>query len=92
MVEVFASRWVKYQADQQHLSLLIPAYNEAKGIGPVLGQLSRILAELEWPYELIVIDDGSQDNTAALAESTARMLLREILIAAKARGELSDKH
>ena len=50
------------------LSVLIPAYNEEAGITPVLRQLSRVLAEGNTPYEIIVIDDGSQDNTATLAE------------------------
>lgn len=51
------------------LSILIPAYNEEIGIESVLQQLTQILTHLGWVYELLVIDDGSQDNTAALAES-----------------------
>lgn len=42
--------------------LIIPAYNEAAYIERVLIKLKRV-----WP-RVIVIDDGSQDNTAALAQ------------------------
>lgn len=50
------------------LSILIPAYNEEAGITPVLRQLAHVLAGSKWAYEIVVIDDGSQDGTAALAE------------------------
>jgi len=49
------------------LSVIIPAYNEEKGIGPVLSQLAEMLVEQAWRFELVVVDDGSQDGTAALA-------------------------
>ncbi len=52
---------------QPGLSVIIPAYNEEKGIGPVLSQLARVLAERGWLFELVVVDDGSQDETAAVA-------------------------
>lgn len=53
---------------QLKLSLIIPAYNEEGGIGQVLQELGQILAQPHWLYEVIVIDDGSQDNTALVAQ------------------------
>jgi glycosyltransferase involved in cell wall biosynthesis len=53
--------------DRPGLSVIIPAYNEEKGIGPVLSQLAEVLAERDWLFELVVVDDGSQDGTAAQA-------------------------
>lgn len=52
--------------DRPGLSVIIPAYNEEKGIGPVLSQLAEVLAGQDCPFELMVVDDGSQDGTAAL--------------------------
>lgn len=52
----------------QGVSIIIPAYNEAGGIGPVLEHLSRVVADHEWPCEIVVVDDGSQDETATIAK------------------------
>ncbi|CAB4710341.1 MAG: glycosyltransferase [Actinobacteria bacterium] len=47
------------------VTFLVPAYNESATIGEVL---SRI-AQLDLDTEVIVIDDGSKDDTAAIAEA-----------------------
>jgi glycosyltransferase involved in cell wall biosynthesis len=47
-------------------SVVIPAYNEENGISPVLDHIGDILAQSPWPHELIVVDDGSHDQTAAI--------------------------
>ncbi|RMF38107.1 MAG: glycosyltransferase, partial [Alphaproteobacteria bacterium] len=52
------------------LSVVIPAYNEE---GAVAETVAEIRAALDpWPidYEIIVVDDGSSDNTRAAAEAT----------------------
>jgi glycosyltransferase involved in cell wall biosynthesis len=51
------------------LSVIIPAYNEEKSIAPVLSKLTQVLAAYDGPHEIIVVDDGSQDATAAVAET-----------------------
>lgn len=48
------------------VSIVIPAYNEERGIGPVLEQLSGVMTASGLPYEVIVVDDGSQDGTATV--------------------------
>ena len=53
------------------LSVIIPAYNEEDGIGPVLTQLSHVLADKGSPHEIIMVDDASKDGTAAIAEQYA---------------------
>jgi glycosyltransferase involved in cell wall biosynthesis len=50
------------------VSIVIPAYNEELGIGPVLEELQEILARAPFAYEIIVVDDGSLDNTAAVVQ------------------------
>lgn len=48
------------------VSLVIPAYNESKIILDTLRAASHKLAELTEDYEVILVDDGSTDNTAQL--------------------------
>jgi glycosyltransferase involved in cell wall biosynthesis len=47
------------------LSIVVPAYNEERGIGPTLEHLVPIARSLE--AEVIVVDDGSLDRTAEVA-------------------------
>ena len=59
------------------LSLIIPAYNEASAIEA--GKLTRVatwLTAQALDAELIVVDDGSQDATAALAQTVADQVIR----------------
>ena len=44
------------------LSILVPAYNEENNLLLVVNSLSRSLASFPISYELIIIDDGSQDR------------------------------
>ena len=49
------------------LSIVIPAYNEAVRLGNTLEAVVNYLRE-NWPdAEVIVVDDGSADNTAAIS-------------------------
>jgi len=50
------------------VSIVIPAYNEEQGIGLVLEQLLQVTDELGNEREIIVVDDGSHDATAEVAE------------------------
>jgi len=51
------------------VTIIIPAYQEEKGIGPVLEQLQTVLAKMGKSYPIIVVDDGSTDRTAEIAKS-----------------------
>jgi glycosyltransferase involved in cell wall biosynthesis len=52
------------------LSIVIPAYNEAIRLGKTLLKVVDYLRENSPEAELIVVDDGSTDNTADLARQT----------------------
>src|SRR5437868_2390819 len=54
-----------------HLSVVIPAYNEAARLPSTLDKVLKYLGSRNYPYELIVVDDGSADSTAAIAEKRA---------------------
>jgi polyisoprenyl-phosphate glycosyltransferase len=59
------------------ISCIVPVYNEISGIENFLAALTESLTALTAHYEIIVIDDGSQDGTQAkLLELTDRFSLR----------------
>lgn len=48
---------------QPALSVVIPVYNEGENIGPLYDELSAALDAIGEPYEVIVVDDGSRDDS-----------------------------
>jgi dolichyl-phosphate beta-glucosyltransferase len=52
------------------LSIVVPAYNEAARLGGSLRAIVAYLQQQREPSEVIVVDDGSQDKTAAVAEES----------------------
>lgn len=52
---------------QSVISVVIPAYNEEKTIGNVVSDTISVMGSLEMPYEILVVDDGSTDNTRHVA-------------------------
>jgi dolichyl-phosphate beta-glucosyltransferase len=55
--------------DEPYLSIVIPAYNEARRLPTTLAQIGAYLAAQPFAGEVLVVDDGSSDATAALAEA-----------------------
>jgi len=51
-----------------YLSVVIPAYNEAKRLPSTLVDVDRYLSAQKFTYEIIVIDDGSPDHTADIVK------------------------
>lgn len=49
-----------------YLSVIIPAYNEEKRIPKTLEIISSYLQNQTYSYEIIVVNDGSRDNTSAV--------------------------
>ena len=54
------------RATDRSLSVIIPAYNESENILATLENITTALEPLRLPHEILVIDDGSADATAAL--------------------------
>jgi glycosyltransferase involved in cell wall biosynthesis len=50
------------------LSIVIPAYNESARIEHALDRVLSCVAERGWDAEVLVVDDGSKDNTAAIVQ------------------------
>ncbi len=56
-------------------TVVIPAYNEEAGIQPVIHSIREALAGYD--YQLLVVDDGSEDRTAALAREAGAEVLSQ---------------
>ncbi len=54
------------------LSIVVPAYNEARRLPPFLQRTVTYLDRRRLSYEILVVDDGSQDHTAQAVELLAR--------------------
>jgi dolichyl-phosphate beta-glucosyltransferase len=78
-------QWKTTPIDQApYLSIVIPAYNEEIRIVPTIGAIASYVSGLGFPWELIIADDGSKDQTAALVEELGFANLR--LLRAPANG------
>jgi glycosyltransferase involved in cell wall biosynthesis len=53
------------------LSLVLPAYNEAAVIADAVAEADAALRSLAWRYEILVVDDGSTDETARIVAGLA---------------------
>ena len=55
-----------------NLSLIIPAFNEEKCIASTLEKTTAYLQGCAWEYEVLVVDDGSSDDTVAKVRDFAQ--------------------
>lgn len=52
-------------------TVLIPAYNEAENLPPTLQNLAQVLRRENIPFELLVVNDNSNDTTPQVLETLA---------------------
>lgn len=53
-------------------SVVLPTLNESDSIAELYSELVAVLSEIGGPWELIFVDDGSEDSTAAVVEEFAQ--------------------
>ena len=58
------------------LSFIVPAYNEESGLGATLDAIRQAALVTGEPYEVIVVDDASTDQTSAVAASRSAIIVR----------------
>ncbi len=57
----------KEKTEGPNISIVIPLYNEEPNVVPLCREIQEVMAENELDYELILVDDGSDDDTLAKA-------------------------
>ncbi|HSV20451.1 MAG TPA: glycosyltransferase family 2 protein [Casimicrobiaceae bacterium] len=65
---VLARQVTQETAPSLRLSIVVPLYNERDNVGPLLQEVHAAMAASPWPWELILVDDGSADGTLELLE------------------------
>ena len=73
--------------DSDHLSVVIPAYNEAAVIGSTLESVVSSLTAGGVSHEILVVDDGSTDATASLVRQAAERRPQIRLLASGHQGK-----
>ena len=58
-------------SDAPFLSIVVPAYNEEHRISESLKGICHYLAQKPYTYEVLIVDDGSTDNTVEICRSFA---------------------
>ena len=58
-------------SESPYLSVVIPAYNESHRIEATLSAVQHYLEGRAYSYEVIVVDDGSRDDTVARVQALA---------------------
>lgn len=53
------------------LSIVVPMYNEAENVEPLLARIHLALGPYPWPWEVVLVDDGSSDGTLLELERCA---------------------
>ncbi len=64
------------ESSNDPVSIIIPAYNEENAIEGVILKVKDVMNESSYQYEIVVVDDGSRDETTAKAERTGARILR----------------
>ena len=63
---------------ERAVTVVIPAYNEGDHVAAQVRAVQETMAKTDWPFEIIVVDDGSHDRTAVEAEATGARVLRRV--------------
>jgi glycosyltransferase involved in cell wall biosynthesis len=64
-------------APEVDVAVVIPAYNEAGGVGPIVTRVRDTLEGTPFSFDLVVVDDGSTDSTAVEAELHGARVVRQ---------------
>ena len=63
----------------EFISIIIPVFNEAESIGYLIDEVKSVMEENKFNFELIVVNDGSRDNTQAALDELA-LKTKELLV------------
>ncbi len=60
--------------------LVLPAYDEEASLAELLERIDEAMFEAQLPFRVVIVDDGSRDDTLAIARSAQETLPVEIVI------------
>lgn len=60
--------------ENQYLSVIIPAYNEAERLPRTILDVDKKLSEKDFSYEILILNDGSRDATADIVRKMAKTI------------------
>ena len=69
-------RWLKHKEPQEQpfdFSIIVPAYNEERRLPPALIDIIDYFDRRKCRYEILVVDDGSFDDTSAIVKKIQKM-------------------
>ncbi len=69
------------KSNNQTLGIIIPMYNEEKGAGQCIGTVMKYLAYPHVKTNLIIVNDGSSDNTLAILKKHQKKHKNKLVIA-----------
>jgi dolichol-phosphate mannosyltransferase len=76
-----------FPADRPHLSIIVPTFQEAANLRLLVAEISAVIEQVTPFWELIIVDDNSQDGSVEVCEAlrTAGVPLR-LIVRTNARG------
>ena len=67
------------QEIKEFISIIIPVFNESESIGYLLDEIKSVMVSNELHFELIVVNDGSKDNTLSVLEELT-LKIKELVV------------
>ena len=53
------------------LSIILPIYNEEENLKILLDEILKVVSSLDYKYEIIAVNDGSNDNSFNILKKIA---------------------
>ena len=62
--------------EKSKVIVVMPAYNEEEHVVEQIEAVREVLEETDWTFQIVLVDDGSSDDTADRAESAGVSVIR----------------
>ena len=73
---------------KQFISIIIPVFNESQSIGYLLDEVLNVMRSNNFNFEIVIVNDGSQDNTSAVLDELT-IKIKEFIIIIKINSIIS---
>ena len=85
-MELDGEAWAQWEGALVKITVVLPAYNEEQDLPPLLDRIGWALGNTKNAFQILVVDDGSTDRTAAVAEAAAEKLPIRLLKHSRNKG------